>query len=102
MAITVLVPDDFGMSALAGIDGVELVRYHPKQPLPAEAERAEVLIPGFLAQRETLELIKGLPNLKLVQLRSAGAELWIGKLPPGVLLSICRGAHGGSTAEWVI
>jgi phosphoglycerate dehydrogenase-like enzyme len=102
MAITVLVPDDFGMSALAGIDGVELVRYHPKQPLPAEAERAEVLIPGFLAQRETLELMKGLPNLKLVQLRSAGAELWIGKLPPGALLSICRGAHGGSTAEWVI
>ncbi|MFL6141730.1 MAG: 2-hydroxyacid dehydrogenase [Labedaea sp.] len=102
MAITVLVPDDFGMSALAGIDGVELVRYHPKQPLPPEADRAQVLIPGFLAQRETLELIKRLPGLKLVQLRSAGAELWIGKLPPGVLLSICRGAHGGSTAEWVI
>src|SRR5439155_18118131 len=42
MTITVLVPDDFGMSALAGIDGVELVRFDPAQPLPPGAERADV------------------------------------------------------------
>jgi phosphoglycerate dehydrogenase-like enzyme len=102
MAITVLVPDDFGMSALSRIEGVELVRYDVRQPLPAEAERAQVLIPGFLAQRDTVELIRQLPNLKLIQLMSAGAELWTDIVPDGVLLSICRGAHGGSTAEWTI
>jgi phosphoglycerate dehydrogenase-like enzyme len=102
MAITVLVPDDFGMSALSGIEGVELVRYDMRQPLPPEAERAQVLIPGFLAQRDTVELIRQLPNLKLIQLMSAGAELWTDIVPDGVLLSICRGAHGGSTAEWTI
>jgi phosphoglycerate dehydrogenase-like enzyme len=43
-----------------------------------------------------------LPKLKLVQLLSAGAEYWIDKVPPGVLLSTGRGAHGGSTAEWAV
>jgi phosphoglycerate dehydrogenase-like enzyme len=102
MAITVLVPDEFGMSALSGIEGVELVRFDAHEPLPPEAERAEVLIPGFLAQSMTVPLINALPNLRMVQLLSAGAEQWLGKLPDGVLLSICRGAHGGSTAEWVV
>jgi phosphoglycerate dehydrogenase-like enzyme len=102
MTITVLVPDEFGMSALSAIEGVELVRFDAREPLPPEAERAEVLIPGFLAQGMTVPLINALPNLRLVQLLSAGAEQWLDKLPDGVLLSICRGAHGGSTAEWVI
>jgi phosphoglycerate dehydrogenase-like enzyme len=102
MAISVLVPDDFGMTALSGIEGVELIRYDLREPLPPEGERAQVLIPGFLAQRHTVELIEQLPNLKLIQLMSAGAELWLDIVPDGVRLSICRGAHGGSTAEWVI
>lgn len=102
MAITVLVPDDFGMTALSGIEGVELVRFDVRQPLPPEAAGADVLIPGFLAQKHTVDLLKQLPNLKLIQLLSAGAELWLDKVPEGVLLSICRGAHGGSTAEWVV
>ena len=102
MAITVLVPDDFGMSALAGIEGVELVRFHRGQPLPPEAERAQVLVPGFLAGQDAVSVIERLPNLRLIQLLSAGAEHWLGQVPDGVLLSICRGAHGGSTAEWVI
>jgi phosphoglycerate dehydrogenase-like enzyme len=102
MAIIVLVPDDFGMTALAGIEGVELVRYDVKKPLPPQAAEAQVLIPGFLAQRHTAALLEQLPNLKLIQLRSAGAEVWLDLVPDGVMLSICRGAHGGSTAEWVI
>ena len=102
MTITVLVPDDFGMSVLSGIDGVEPVRFDANQPLPPQAAHAEVLIPGFLSQNRTLPLIEQLPNLKLIQLLSAGAEQWQGRVPEGVLLSICRGAHGGSTAEWVI
>ncbi|HEU5470156.1 MAG TPA: 2-hydroxyacid dehydrogenase [Actinophytocola sp.] len=102
MAITVLVPDDYGMSVLAGIENIELVRYDLAAPLPPEAARAEVLVPGFLAQKSTVRLLKQLPNLRLIQLLSAGAEAWNGLVPDGVRLSICRGAHGGSTAEWVI
>jgi phosphoglycerate dehydrogenase-like enzyme len=40
--------------------------------------------------------------LRLVQLLTAGAETWIGRLPDGVALSDGRGAHGGATAEWIV
>lgn len=43
-----------------------------------------------------------IPHLELVQLLTAGAEAWIGRLPDGVALSDGRGAHGGATAEWVV
>jgi phosphoglycerate dehydrogenase-like enzyme len=43
-----------------------------------------------------------LPHLRLVQLLSAGAEAFAGRLPDGVLLCNARGAHTPSTAEWVM
>ncbi|GHH45786.1 phosphoglycerate dehydrogenase [Lentzea cavernae] len=102
VTLTVLVPDDFGVQALSQVDGVRPVRYVPGEPLPADGRDAEVLIPRFLAGTDPREVFASLPNLKLVQLLSAGAENFIGKVPDGVLLSTCRGAHGGSTAEWAI
>ena len=100
MTLTVLVPDDEGMSVLAEVPRVLPVRYQWGEPVPPEAAKAEVLIPGKHPPGE--ELWRTLPNLKLIQLLSAGAEDWVGKVPDGVLLSTCRGAHGGSTAEWVV
>lgn len=44
----------------------------------------------------------GLPRLQLVQLQSAGAERFLGRLPDGVVLCNARGAHTPSTAEWVL
>ncbi|HEX5403263.1 MAG TPA: 2-hydroxyacid dehydrogenase [Pseudonocardiaceae bacterium] len=102
MTISVLVPDDHGVDALSGVDGVRPVRYEPGEPWPADAADAEVLVPRFLANDNVSALLAGLPRLKYVQLLSAGAEVWIGKLPDGVLLATARGAHGGSTAEWVV
>jgi phosphoglycerate dehydrogenase-like enzyme len=102
MTLTVLVPDDDGVRALAEIAGVRPVRYTWGGPMPAEAAGAHVLIPGTHRAAERGGLLDRLPNLKLVQLLSAGAEDWAGTLPDGVLLSTCRGAHGGSTAEWVV
>jgi phosphoglycerate dehydrogenase-like enzyme len=102
MTLTVLVPDDEGVRALAGLPGVRPVRYTHGEPLPAEAADAEVLIPNSARGGARDALIEGLPRLKLIQLLSAGAEDWVGALPDGVLLSTCRGAHGGSTAEWVV
>lgn len=102
MTITVLVPDEQGEAALAGIDGVEAVRYDPGAALPAGAERAEVLVPGFLLESDAEAFVARLPRLRLVQLLTAGAESWIGKVPEHVMLSVARGAHGGSTAEWAL
>jgi phosphoglycerate dehydrogenase-like enzyme len=102
VTITVLVPSDAGLAALSGVDGVTAVRYHPGQPWPPEAKQATVLIPAFLSAEDVARASTELPELAYVQLLSAGAELWAGKLPPHVALSTCRGAHGGSTSEWAV
>ena len=102
MTITVLVPHEEGPDLLGDLPGVTAVPYSPGGPLPAAAERADVLVPPFLATGEAVELAERLPRLRLVQLLTAGAEAWIGRLPDGVALSDCRGAHGGATAEWIV
>lgn len=100
--MTVLVPDERGAAALSGVDGVVPLVYAAGKPWPAGARDARVLVPGFLASDGVDGLMAELPALEYVQLLSAGAEVWVGRLPAGVLLSTCRGAHGGSTAEWAL
>ncbi len=105
MTITVLVPDEQGAEALAGVDGVRTLVYDAKDPdkaLPTGADEAEVLVPGFLAGTDPAAYVDRLPNLRLIQLTTAGAENWVGRVPGHVKLSIARGAHGGSTAEWAL
>ncbi|MBW4716588.1 2-hydroxyacid dehydrogenase [Saccharothrix obliqua] len=103
MTLTVLVPDELGVRALADIPGVRAVHYSPADSeLPPGAEDAEVLVPKFLQSTDPRAFYARLPKLRLVQLLSAGAERFIGTVPDGVMLSTCRGAHGGSTAEWAI
>jgi len=64
-----------------------------------EAARAQVLVPGGeLADG----LVDALPELRLVQLMSAGAERFTGRLPGSVVLCNARGAHTPSTAEWAV
>lgn len=99
MTITVLVPDEAGEAALAGVNGLDVVRYEVDGELP---ERAEVLVPGFLAPADPAAFLARLPNLALIQLLTAGAEAWVGQVPDHVMLSVARGAHGGSTAEWAL
>ncbi|MGY1692591.1 2-hydroxyacid dehydrogenase [Geodermatophilus sp. SYSU D01105] len=70
-------------------------------PPSGEAAQAQVWVPGggtgvpdgFLA---------ALPRLRLVQLLSADAERFAGRLPEGVVLCNARGAHTPATAEWVV
>ena len=103
--LTVLVPDATGEEALADLDGVDTVRYDASADpadLPDGAARAQVLVPGFLSTEGARALLEHLPAVRLVQLLSAGAEKWVGRLPEGVGLSDCQGAHGGVTAEWVL
>ena len=98
----VLVPHAAGIDALADVPDVRAIRYRPDAPLPPEADAAEVLVAPFLATYEIVAALGRMPKLRLVQLLTAGAEAWIGRLPDGVALSDCRGAHGGATAEWIV
>lgn len=102
MATTVLVPDDYGLEVISALDHVRAVRYQPGGSVPPGGEDAEILVPGFLSGSDAAAMAWQLPKLRLVQLLTAGAEAWTGKIPTGVLLSTGRGAHGASTAEWVL
>ena len=72
-------------------------------PPTGEAADAQVWVPrsggAVLPENGFLE---GLPRLRLVQLLSAGAERFAGRLPEGVLLCNARGAHTPATAEWAV
>ena len=100
--VVVLVPHSEGAEILAEVPGVRPVVYDPESTLPADAATAPILVPPFLANSDAVALTDGMPELELVQLLTAGAEAWVGRLPEGVALSDGRGAHGGATAEWVV
>jgi phosphoglycerate dehydrogenase-like enzyme len=72
-------------------------------PPTGEAADAQVWVPR--SQGAVLPdngFLEGLPRLRLVQLLSAGAERFVGRLPEGVLLCNARGAHTPATAEWAV
>jgi phosphoglycerate dehydrogenase-like enzyme len=70
-------------------------------PPSGEAASARVWVPGG-GTGVPDGLLEALPQLRLVQLLSAGAEQFAGRLPQGVILCNARGAHTPSTAEWVV
>jgi phosphoglycerate dehydrogenase-like enzyme len=72
------------------------------EPLPASKGEVEVIVPPPRVRPETLATIARLPNLKLVQLTSAGAERVIPHVPAHVTLCNARGAHDAATAEWTV
>jgi phosphoglycerate dehydrogenase-like enzyme len=82
-------------------DGVDVVTWDGAGPPPAGVE---FWVPTYMladsARRDAA--LAAMPELRVVQLVSAGAEVWVGHVPPGVLLCDGRGVHGGSTAEWVL
>jgi phosphoglycerate dehydrogenase-like enzyme len=81
------------------------VRAHrvPPGELPPEneAERAQVWVAGGGSEIPD-GFFDRLPRLRLVQLLSAGAEKFVGRLPEGVVLCNARGAHTPATAEWAV
>jgi phosphoglycerate dehydrogenase-like enzyme len=71
-------------------------------PPQGEAALAQVWVPRSAGATLPDGFVAALPRLQLVQLLSAGAERFAGRLPEGVLLCNARGAHTPSTAEWAV
>jgi phosphoglycerate dehydrogenase-like enzyme len=82
-------------------EGADVVTWNGSGDAPADVE---FWVPTYMfadpARRDAA--LAALPKLRVIQLVSAGAEVWVGHTPPGVLLCDGRGIHGGSTAEWVL
>ena len=100
MTLTVLVPEEEGLAALAELDNVYPVVYNPAGRMPEEAGEAEIIVVPPLHADRLVAAMRDMPKLRLVQTLSAGIDQWEGRLPSGVGLSNARGAHGGATAEW--
>ena len=98
-----LVPSEQGLDLLGPPpDGVEVTVWDPAGDPPPQAAEAGFWVPQYLSGAVLDEQIAALPRLQVVQLLTAGAEAFVGRLPDGVLLCDARGVHGSSTSEWVV
>jgi phosphoglycerate dehydrogenase-like enzyme len=81
---------------------IELVVWDGRGEPPGGAERIEFFVGRYDAPPPPAEALAALPQLRVVQLVSAGVEPWLRLVPPGVQLCGGRGVHGASTAELAI
>jgi phosphoglycerate dehydrogenase-like enzyme len=85
-------PPQVSVEVLAAVDG----------PVPSDPALVEFWVPQFLASAEVVRFAGELAGLRVIQLLSAGADAWVGRIPPGVTLHDARGVHSPSTSEWVL
>lgn len=69
---------------------------------PPEPERVEFWVPPFLAPSAMAGSVAQMSTLSVVQLLSAGADSWVGRLPDAVTLCDARGVHSSATSEWAV
>ncbi|WP_329108185.1 2-hydroxyacid dehydrogenase [Micromonospora sp. NBC_01699] len=97
------IPHEHGRSMLGPVpDGVRVEIAPEPDRLPSDPSGVGFWVPPFLARSETVRLAADLPDLRVVQLLTAGADAWAGRLPDGVVLCDARGVHDSPTAEWVV
>ncbi len=95
---TISVPSAAGLQLLGELPaGSRGVVWDGTGPAPADVE---FLVPPYMVGGPPA--LVGMPQLKVVQLLSAGVEGWPERVPAGVTLCNGRGVHGGSTAELAI
>ncbi|SCG62453.1 2-hydroxyacid dehydrogenase [Micromonospora humi] len=70
--------------------------------LPSDPTGVRFWVPPFLSGPDAGALLAELPDIEVVQLLSAGADAWAGRVPAGVTLCDARGVHDSATAEWVV
>ncbi len=103
--LDVLVPSRALATAVEAVSPrVRAHRWAPADGPPAgDATRSRVWVPrSGGAPFPGEEFFAALPDLRVVQLLSAGAERFAGRLPAGIALCNARGAHTPSTAEWAV
>ncbi|MFR9775900.1 2-hydroxyacid dehydrogenase [Micromonospora sp. MS34] len=99
----VWIPHPAGQRLLGELPpGVTVELLEDPTRLPSAPADVRFWVPPFLAGPDAGALLTELPDLAVVQLLSAGADAWAGRMPDGVTLCDARGVHDSATAEWVV
>jgi phosphoglycerate dehydrogenase-like enzyme len=103
VAVKVWIAHEEGRDLLGPLpDGVDVEVYDGRGEYPSDPATLEFWVPPFLARSKVTTPLKDMTSLKAIQLLSAGAEVWVPAVPPGVVLCDARGVHTGVTTEWTI
>ncbi len=101
--VVVLVSQERGRDLLGELPPhVQVEIWDGTGSVPRSARSAQFWVPPFLSDADMSRAYADLPDLRVVQLLSAGAENFVQGVPGGVVLCNARGAHTGPTAEWVV
>ena len=99
----VCVPDPGAVDLLGPVpDGVEVVVWDGRGTPPDGVERTEFWVPKVEDEGDLDAIFAAMPQVKVMQLTSAGVENLVGHIPDGVSLCTARGVHGPSVAELVL
>lgn len=74
----------------------------PPIPLVDDPDRVVFYVPRYMGPLSDLELIARMPNLRVVQLLTAGFDNALRYVPRGVTLCNAGGVHDASTAELAV
>ncbi|MEP6695743.1 MAG: 2-hydroxyacid dehydrogenase [Pseudonocardiales bacterium] len=97
----VLLPHPEGINLLGDLpDGVDLYFWDGEGDPPESATETEFWVPPFLATDSLVHVMDRMRSLAVVQLLSAGADAWAGRVLSDVTLCDARGVHDSSTSEW--
>ncbi len=97
----VLVPHHEGLDLLGDLPAeADVAVWDGSAGPPPAAAEAEFWVPPFLASDAAAAGVDRMPALAVVQLLTAGADAWAGRLPAEVTLCDARGVHDSSTSEW--
>jgi phosphoglycerate dehydrogenase-like enzyme len=88
------------LGALPG--GVHMSVWDGRGATPGDPAQVEVWVPPFVPDPDVVAQLRNLSRLRLLQLMSAGVDVWIDHVPQGVTLCDARGVHTASTSEWVV
>lgn len=99
-----MLPSDEALAALGPLpDGVTASWWDGRGEPPPDVAETTFWVPPFLtSDREVVAAFTRMPRLEVVQLLTAGADAFVGRLPEGVVLCDARGVHTSPTAEWVV
>lgn len=101
--VKIWIAHDTGLGLLGELPGGVRVEVMPSADrLPSDPSDVEFWVPPFMAKPDVVELAGRMASLRAVQLLSAGADAWVGRLSSRVTLCDARGVHDSSTSEWVV